>query len=74
MSDWDALRNFLPTSFGKQEEKKDFTQEFEKTKREVHAVDPLLYRSNHLYKRLLLRNLKKINLMERRMDRKTANL
>ncbi|CAO3667574.1 unnamed protein product [Rhizopus microsporus] len=34
---WDALRNFLPTSFGKQEEKKDFTQEFEKTKREPNG-------------------------------------
>lgn len=59
MSDWDALRNFLPTSFGKQEEKKDFTQEFEKTKREVHAVDPLLYRSNHLYKKAAAAKSKK---------------
>ncbi|CEG71549.1 hypothetical protein RMATCC62417_07265 [Rhizopus microsporus] len=46
MSDWDALRNFLPTSFGKQEEKKDFTQEFEKTKREAAAAKSKKDQSN----------------------------
>lgn len=35
-ADWDALREFLPTSFGKKEERQDFTKEFEKTKREVY--------------------------------------
>lgn len=33
--EWDALRSFLPTSFGKKETKHDFSQEFEKTKRQV---------------------------------------
>ncbi|CEP18475.1 hypothetical protein [Parasitella parasitica] len=33
-TDWDALRAFMPTSFGKQQEKKDAFSEFEKTKRE----------------------------------------
>lgn len=34
-TDWDALRAFMPTSFGKQQKKNDVTEEFEKTKREV---------------------------------------
>jgi len=34
-TDWDALRSFMPTSFGKQEKKKNVTSVFEKTKREV---------------------------------------
>lgn len=33
-TDWDALRAFMPTSFGKQEKKKDLNQEFDKTKRD----------------------------------------
>jgi WD40 repeat protein len=33
-TDWDALRAFMPTSFGKQEKKKDLNEEFDKTKRE----------------------------------------
>ncbi|KAF7732493.1 hypothetical protein EC973_003238 [Apophysomyces ossiformis] len=37
-SDWDALKSFLPTSFGKQEKKKDMTKEFEKTKRQAVTV------------------------------------
>ncbi|KAI9320545.1 WD40-repeat-containing domain protein [Dichotomocladium elegans] len=32
--DLDPLRQFLPTSFGKKEEKKDFSAQFDKTKRE----------------------------------------
>ncbi|KAG1054439.1 hypothetical protein G6F43_003551 [Rhizopus delemar] len=39
-ADWDALREFLPTSFGKKEERQDFTKEFEKTKRETAAIKP----------------------------------
>ena len=34
-TDWDALRAFMPTSFGKQTKEKNDNQEFEKTKREV---------------------------------------
>lgn len=34
-TDWDALRSFMPMSFGKQAKKNDLTQEFDKTKREV---------------------------------------
>jgi hypothetical protein len=34
-TDWDALRAFMPTSFGKQSKSNDLSQEFEKTKREV---------------------------------------
>ncbi|CAO3620363.1 unnamed protein product [Mucor hiemalis] len=37
-TDWDALRAFMPTSFGKQQKKNDVTEEFEKTKREDAAV------------------------------------
>lgn len=37
-TDWDALRAFMPTSFGKQEQKKDVSFEFEKTKREDAAA------------------------------------
>ncbi|KAI9473559.1 MAG: WD40-repeat-containing domain protein [Benjaminiella poitrasii] len=37
-TDWDALRAFMPTSFGKQEKKKDMTFEFEKTKREDTSI------------------------------------
>ncbi|KAK4516370.1 uncharacterized protein ATC70_011341 [Mucor velutinosus] len=33
-ADWDALRAFMPSSFGKQEQKKDVSFEYEKTKRE----------------------------------------
>lgn len=49
-TDWDALRSFMPTSFGKQEKKKNTAAIFEKTKREVSAqyfeVDG--YRTAHL--------------------------
>lgn len=34
-ADWDALRAFMPMSFGKQTKNNDLNQEFEKTKREV---------------------------------------
>jgi hypothetical protein len=34
-TDWDALRAFMPTSFGKQSKQNDISQEFEKTKRDV---------------------------------------
>jgi hypothetical protein len=34
-TDWDALRAFMPMSFGKQEAKRDLSLEFDKTKREV---------------------------------------
>jgi hypothetical protein len=34
-TDWDALRAFMPTSFGKQSKQKDTSEEFEKTKRDV---------------------------------------
>lgn len=37
-TDWDALRSFMPTSFGKQEKKKNTAAFFEKTKREVSHV------------------------------------
>lgn len=36
-TDWDALRSFMPMSFGKQEKKKDTSAIFEKTKREVKS-------------------------------------
>ncbi|KAG1470804.1 hypothetical protein G6F56_002470 [Rhizopus delemar] len=38
--EWDALRSFLPTSFGKKETKHDFSQEFEKTKRQTKENTP----------------------------------
>lgn len=34
-TDWDALRAFMPTSFGKQAKTSNLNQEFEKTKREA---------------------------------------
>ncbi|KAI9012505.1 WD40-repeat-containing domain protein [Phycomyces nitens] len=37
--DWDALRDFLPTSFGKQKKEKDMSLEFEKTKRERARIE-----------------------------------
>lgn len=36
-TDWDALRSFMPMSFGKQAKTNDLSQEFEKTKREVRS-------------------------------------
>jgi hypothetical protein len=38
-ADWDALRSFMPMSFGKQEKKKDTAAIFEKTKRQV-SISP----------------------------------
>ncbi|KAI8990292.1 WD40-repeat-containing domain protein [Pilobolus umbonatus] len=36
--DWDSFRSFMPTSFGKQQVKKDISKEFEKTKREDNVI------------------------------------
>lgn len=33
--DWDELRAFMPTSFGKQDKKKDLSSVFDTTKRQV---------------------------------------
>ncbi|KAI8987411.1 WD40-repeat-containing domain protein [Mycotypha africana] len=38
-TDWDALRSFMPMSFGKQQKNQDFSQEFEKTKRDEEKSD-----------------------------------
>ena len=37
-ADWDALRAFMPTSFGKQEKKRNLDEEFVKTKRNVNDI------------------------------------
>lgn len=39
-SSWDDLRAFMPTSFGKQEKKKDMSSVFETTKRQVKKLIP----------------------------------
>jgi hypothetical protein len=47
-TDWDALRSFMPTSFGKQDKKKNVSSIFEKTKREV-----CMYSSFYILKTVL---------------------
>ncbi|KAI8098356.1 WD40-repeat-containing domain protein [Gilbertella persicaria] len=39
-NDWDALRAFMPTSFGKQQQKRDLTEDYNKTKRETTKEQP----------------------------------